>query len=69
MITAILDDPTPDLDPRWDWIACPNLDGTTQYLRGLCRHREVVPVESVAGEIVSHLCITCDYQLPKEWRP
>jgi hypothetical protein len=55
-----------DLDPRWDWIECPDFVGTTQYVRGLCRHLEVVPVES-GGETVAHLCITCDTQLPEEW--
>lgn len=33
-----------------------------------CRHREAVPVES-GGETVAHLCLTCDEQLPAEWRP
>ena len=57
------------LDPRWEWIECPELGGIVHYVRGLCRHLEVVPVESVDGETVAHLCTTCDTQLPEEWKP
>lgn len=53
------------LDPRWQWINITTLsDATPQYVRGLCNHLETVPVESVTGETVAHLCLTCDTQLP-----
>jgi hypothetical protein len=32
-----------------------------------CPHDDAVTVES-GGEIVAHLCPTCDAQLPAEWR-
>lgn len=60
---------TTDLDPRWDWIECPEFDGTIRYVRGLCNHLEAVRVESTEGETVAHLCKTCDRQLPPEWKP
>lgn len=28
-----------------------------------CLHTEVIPVESVTGEVVAQLCLTCDTQL------
>lgn len=60
-----------DLDPRWDWCDVAAIGEHPTFLRGRCRHlpSEVVPVESVEGEIVAHLCRTCDTQLPAEWRP
>jgi hypothetical protein len=57
------------LDPRWDWIEAPMLgEPGPIYIRGRCNHLETVPVES-GGEVVAHLCTTCDTQLPEEWRP
>jgi hypothetical protein len=52
-----------DLDPRWDWHEV-RLFGEPGpgYIRGACRHTEVVPVESVDGEVVAKLCLTCDKQ-------
>jgi hypothetical protein len=61
-----------DLDPRWEWVEerqlC-NPDPT--YVRGACNHLEVVPVASALDEdvVLAHLCLTCDQQLPAEWRP
>ena len=53
------------LDPRWEWIDVTRLgDPGPKYIRGRCLHTEVVPVESVAGEVVAQLCRTCDTQLP-----
>jgi hypothetical protein len=58
------------LDPHWEWVQVINFgDAAPQYVRGRCNHLEVVPVESTDGEIVAHLCQTCDTQLPAEWRP
>lgn len=56
------------LDRRWEWheISTFSQPGPS-YVRGLCRHLEVVPVNAVTGEIVAHLCLTCDQQLPEEW--
>lgn len=37
---------------------------------GVSIHRghDVVPVEA-GGEVVAHLCVTCDVQLSAGWRP
>jgi hypothetical protein len=57
-----------DLDPRWDWIEVWELGKPDPvYIRGMCNHLEVKPVEAVTGEVVAHLCVTCDSQLPAEW--
>lgn len=58
------------LDPRWEWIEVVRFDepGPT-YVRGRCRHLEVVPVESIEGETVAQLCMTCDTQLPGALSP
>lgn len=56
------------LDPRWDWQEAATLAGEVTYVKGACRHLEVVPV--VTGpddEVVAHLCRTCSTQLPAEW--
>lgn len=51
-------------DPRWEWVETWTLcSAEPTYLRVRCRHLEVVPVESMAGEVVAHLCLTCDAQL------
>lgn len=56
-----------DLDPRWEWIETMQLgEPGPQYIRGLCNHLEIEPVQSVEGETVAHLCLTCDAQLPAE---
>jgi hypothetical protein len=55
-----------DLDPRWEWIDVSTMGqrpGTT-FIKGPCKHLEVVPVESVEGERVAQLCRTCDTQFP-----
>ena len=53
------------MDPRWDWHEVTAIgDRERQYVKGLCRHLETVPVESAAGEVVAQLCRTCDTQLP-----
>lgn len=52
------------LDPRWEWIEVTQMgDPGPRYVRGPCRHTEVVPVEA-GGEVVAQLCLTCDTQLP-----
>ena len=57
-----------DLDPRWEWVELRRFgDPQPTYVKGACNHLEVVPVES-GGEVVAHLCLTCDAQLPEEWR-
>jgi hypothetical protein len=61
-----------DLDPRWQWVEERRFcDPNPTYVRVACSHLEVVPVETTAGglmETVAHLCLTCDSQLPAEWR-
>jgi 8-oxo-dGTP pyrophosphatase MutT (NUDIX family) len=44
------------------------LDGAVHFYEGPCDHAEAVPVESVASEVVAHLCLCCDAQLPASWR-
>lgn len=57
-----------DLDPRWEWLELQTFDNAEpKYVRGHCLHLDAVPVESVTGELVAHLCVTCDTQLPAEW--
>ena len=54
-----------ELDPRWEWIEIGDFgkrDPT--YIKGRCRHTELVPVNSLTGEEVAQLCLTCDGQLP-----
>jgi hypothetical protein len=59
------DPPTAEYpDPRWDWHEVTAIgDRDRRYVKGLCRHLETVPVESVTGTVVAHLCVTCDSQL------
>jgi hypothetical protein len=55
-----------DLDPRWEWIDVREFsDPGPKWLRGPCRHTEVIPVESTEGAVVARLCTTCDTQLPE----
>jgi hypothetical protein len=57
-----------DLDPRWRWADVTRLqDRHPRFVKVCCNHLEVVPVES-GDEVVAHLCLTCDAQLPAEWR-
>lgn len=57
-----------DLDPRWEWVEEWTLcDAQPTLVKGRCNHLEVVPVHS-SGTVVAHLCLTCDTQLPAEWR-
>lgn len=59
-----------DGDPRWDWIEVTSFGSAEpEYLKGMCRHREVIPVDGIDGEAVAHLCLTCGTQLPAEWQP
>lgn len=54
------------LDPRWEWLEVRQLGRVEPtYVKGPCRHLDVVPVES-GGELVAQLCLTCDAQLPGE---
>jgi hypothetical protein len=49
-------------DPRWEWIPVPTYGNPDLVVQGRCHHVEVVPVESVTGEVVAQLCLTCDAQ-------
>lgn len=62
--------PADERDPRWEWVEAPRKlsDPAPRYVKGRCRHTEVVPVEA-GGELVAQLCLTCDTQLPGEWKP
>ena len=52
------------LDPRWEWHEVTMFgDRERRYIKGRCNHLETVPVEAVTGEVVAHLCLTCDAQL------
>lgn len=56
-----------ELDPRWDWVEVQFFgDPGPTWIKGACRHHEIVPVDTVTGEIVARLCLTCDTQLPPE---
>jgi hypothetical protein len=57
---------TEQLDPRWRWIEARSLSGTVRYRKAGCNHLEVEPATS-GGQVVAHLCRTCDAQLPAEW--
>lgn len=58
-------------DPRWEWLDVTTIDGKgPAWIRGRCRHTEVVDVSScVTGEILARLCTTCDEQLPPPGAP
>lgn len=52
-----------DLDPRFEWIEMVTFgQAEPEYVRGACRHLETVPVETIDGEHVANLCLTCDQQ-------
>lgn len=54
-----------ELDPRWEWIEVQTFgDQNPMHIRARCKHLETVPVDTVAGEHVAQLCLTCDAQLP-----
>jgi hypothetical protein len=52
-------------EPDYDTTEVSTLAGHVRHFRR-CRHANVVPVESL-GDVVAHLCIDCDEQLPA-WR-
>jgi hypothetical protein len=53
-----------DLDPRWEWVEVGFFSGETRYVKGRCKHLEIVPVESaVDGHTLAWLCVTCDTRL------
>jgi len=55
----------PELDARYDWVEIAEFGKPgPEYIRGRCRHLEVIPVEGVFGGVVAQLCLTCDEQLP-----
>lgn len=53
-----------ELDPRWEWTLVQRLGMPDEWIRVRCLHTEVAPVESVTGDVVAQLCLTCDIQLP-----
>ncbi|WP_322501809.1 hypothetical protein TR631_33805 [Streptomyces rochei] len=58
-------DASPPPDPRWEWVKTPSSDGTTEWVKGACRHLSPVDVRSViTNELLAHLCPDCDTQLP-----
>lgn len=63
------DGPHIELDPRWEWTEVRRLgDVAPTYVKGRCLHTQVVPVHA-GGRTVAHLCLTCDKQMPGEWKP
>jgi hypothetical protein len=56
-----------------DWIEAPRrlCDPGPTYVRAACQHvaADVVPVESVTGEVVAQLCTRCDMALHADWPP
>lgn len=59
-----------ELDPQWEWVELRRLHASSpRYIKGSCRHVEVVDVDLVlTGEVVARLCTTCFEQLPASWR-
>lgn len=55
-------------DQNYDWFAIETFDGHVEWVRGACRHLDVVPVES-GGEVVAGLCLVCGAQLPADLAP
>jgi hypothetical protein len=60
-------------DPEWEYDAimvAGEID-PVGWVRTACRHSRVVPVTTGQGEdeeLVAQLCLTCDAQLPADWR-
>lgn len=51
-------------DDRFEWVEITSLsDPERKYIVQRCKHVDAVPVESVTGDIVAHLCLICDRQL------
>lgn len=42
---------------------------STTTTQDVCQHDEVVPVETISGEIVAHICLLCDRDLNKDFVP
>lgn len=55
-------------DPRWEWVDISTVaEGPgIIFIKGRCNHLEIEPITSVDGELVAHLCRTCDVQFPAE---
>lgn len=52
-----------ELDPRYEWVEVTRIgEAGPSFVRGACKHLDTVPVEA-GGEVVAHLCLTCDMQL------
>ena len=61
-----------ELDPRWEWCDVRTIsDPAPVWIKAGCRHTEVIPIESLDGETVAQLCLTCDHQFPppQGWTP
>lgn len=53
------------LDGEYAWAEIKAWDGThLRFVRESCRHTQVVDVRAVTGQLVAHLCLVCDQQLP-----
>ena len=49
---------------RWEWVLLRRIGMPDEWIRVRCKHMEVIPVESVTGDVVAQLCLTCDTQFP-----
>lgn len=56
-------------EPEFKYIELRGLGERIHRSLGFCQHANVVPVESLVGDLVARLCIDCDAQLPATWRP
>jgi hypothetical protein len=54
-------------EPEFDHHEFLKLNGAVRHVVGRCHHANVLPVVSL-GELVAHLCIDCDTQLPDWYR-
>jgi len=59
-----LAEPEIERDPRWEWCLVQGAGVPDMWIKARCKHTEVIPVESVTGETVAQLCLTCDTQFP-----
>jgi hypothetical protein len=49
-------------DPRWEWVLVRRFGMPDEWIKARCLHTEIIPVESVTGDVVAQLCQTCDTQ-------
>jgi hypothetical protein len=58
-------------DEEPETIVVTTYGGKETYVQGRCPHNLVIPIETVIDppEVIAHLCLRCDEQLPEGWKP